>query len=220
MLRLPAEIRNRIWREAFGFTHIEIFEADREFARQLGRRLKTESHSAKWRRNKYSRGVYNNVTTRRERDESFYSIAPLLVCRQIYAEAHLMPYALNVFSFHDADALNRSFLNRIGDVNRRTLRALVVQPGFKIARPYQRSLDGVREVFVRVNWPELSRPATLFYMNHWYDCGEVATYYRTLLGAETWITQFSRKEMNENSYDEYQELRDRPTGIPLAKRSL
>ena len=205
--------------------HIHIFDTDNDAATSVfGRRLKIESHSAKWRRNKYAHGVYNNVLlqgsarVKRVREERFYSITPLLICRQIYAEAHLMPYALNIFSFHSSAALNRWFLYRIGEVNRRALHSIVLEPHFKIAPRYQRSISKVQHLFLQVRrWsiPGGQGGAKLF-----QNVQSNADEFRKLLSAESLVTQYGRFELTDNTYDEFQELRGRGTGSALVQRIL
>jgi hypothetical protein len=103
LLRLPAELRNIIWGYALGSNTFDIhcwFSYSRE----------------------------RIITKVLNRQKNFLSL--LRTCRQIYSEAHLLPYRFNGFRIRNEDAiipwlngLERSRLNTITEIHLVTWRA-------------------------------------------------------------------------------------------------
>ena len=145
LLRLPPEIRNRIFHFVLGGEHIHVF---RDYQRQgttNGRRPRSLDKRGYW-------CLYNTTAGIGASDEDkwkhFYSIKLLLVCRQIYAEACLLPYALNIFSAYNATVLRSAFLPSLKPCQRRALRSLAIKWSWKPAVRVANSMDGVKEVYV------------------------------------------------------------------------
>ena len=58
-----------------------------------------------------------------------YSIALLLVCRQIHAEARLLPYQINTFLVRaQPELLDDAFLDQLNDGQKEALRSIVLKP--------------------------------------------------------------------------------------------
>ena len=153
LLRLPPEIRNRILAYALGGEHIHLFTYSQKTALTHGRRPKsTVEMDGVY---NTTAGVWNNgcgIGTmpppgRHDRCISeWYSIAPLLVCRQIYTEACLLPYALNIWSFDWTYVLTR-FLRRLQACQRRALRMFVTIYPPAIPVREGENLEGIDTLF-------------------------------------------------------------------------
>lgn len=81
LLRLPPEIRSRIWEYTLGYT---IVRAHVPYSRSHKPRLRTSS------------------------DEPGIGMALLRSCRQVYSEAALMPMRLNTFAFEGVYDIKRA----------------------------------------------------------------------------------------------------------------
>lgn len=113
LLRLPAEIRNKIWQFTLGYHRIMIYY---QFANiyGIGRRAIQLAHS-----------VYaGDPTTEGSIVQPGFALP--IVCRQTYVEAFAMVYSLNTFNFSHRSTLDHFIRNRA--LGQRRLVASIVVP--------------------------------------------------------------------------------------------
>ena len=136
LLKLPAEVRIRIWEFAFGYNTVHVY---RETT------IPTPCNSL----------VANETSGIKKTRTETYSIGGLLSCRLIYAEACLIPYAHNIFIWDgDHYGFTRHFLERRRPIQLRALRIVGGAHVFWAGVRQSDQLKAITTVFV-VNQPDV-----------------------------------------------------------------
>ncbi|KAL8721886.1 MAG: hypothetical protein Q9225_001522 [Loekoesia sp. 1 TL-2023] len=101
LLRLPSEIRNKIYEYALGGNHLEVDYEPHEHKYKTIKKQRYRTH--------YGGGLYHECAGEGDDIPSSLHLGLLRVCRQIYGEAALLPYALNTFVFESDWVMKRCF---------------------------------------------------------------------------------------------------------------
>lgn len=149
LLRLPGELREYIYELALGHLHIHISTRlgrnpleQRDDIRIFSYRAAPEHCMSD---NLYHRTHYT----------AKLSIQLIYTCRQIYEEAKLLPYSLNVFSFSKEVAFDW-FIEAIRPVQRRAIRHM--ETDWVVGKGTLRDLQGLKQVSIALKQWRDDRP--------------------------------------------------------------
>jgi hypothetical protein len=122
-LRLPGEIRNKIYGFIVGDHHLQVGYTPHQHGIETikGKRYRTHVGG----------GFFNRLAARgknhhRYQEAQSLHLGLLRVCRQVYGEAALLPYAMNIFSFEN-DWVMRRCLKTLRPAQKRAMGKLFVQ---------------------------------------------------------------------------------------------
>lgn len=144
---LPGELRNRIYGLVLGtyWLHVSKDGSTVEICLKPGRfRTRCDLIKSSPTRQRFVPAyAYHHECHRRKR----LPLDLLMVCRQVYLEARLIPFSANVFVFERRSVLTR-FLNMHGEERSLALRSLLLEYLLDVDHESHRLLAGVERIMV------------------------------------------------------------------------
>lgn len=122
-LRLPGEIRNKIYGFTLGDHHLWVGYTPHENKTKTIKHQRYKVH--------IGGGLYNRLAGHeqkyyRQQEVRTLHLGLLRVCKQVYGEAALLPYEMNVFTFEN-DWVMRRCLKTLRPAQKRAMAKLFVQ---------------------------------------------------------------------------------------------
>ena len=154
-LKLPPEIRNRIYSFALGGYHIHIDykEPSSRYRRINFVTRKVPIPGGFYNRTLRMHGGVNDdlpknhhLADRAPLPKNEFTLGLLCTCRQVYREACLLPYELNAFSFYSASVFLKKFMPSLKPCQKRAINSLF--DNFEDAPSWGKQLTGLKTVYV------------------------------------------------------------------------